>query len=258
MTEYDAYKASIYDQYFTGVEGDVAFYSNEASRHAGRVLEIGCGTGRITIPLAQSGVSVTGLDNSPEMISVLKAKLIDLPAEVNNHIQIKQADMRTFDASHPFKQVLIPYRTFMHLLTPQDQIQALTNIHNHLAPKGRLLLNIYDPVAELAQMDTRQPALLYDTEFIRPSTGNRVLAWYYRRFDVIHQIISQQFIFEELDHEGTQVARHITPLTLRYTHRYEMHYLLELCGFRIDDLLGDFSGAPYSGSEQIWIARRID
>ena len=256
MTEYDAYKASLYDQYFTGVEGDVAFYCNEGVRIAGRVLEIGCGTGRITIPLAHAGVRITGIDNSPEMIAVLEAKLDNLPANVHNRINISLADMLSYGSDRTFKQVFVPYRTFMHLLTPQAQIQALTNIHNLLANNGRLIFNIYDPIAELSQHDTRQPTLLYDTEFVHPISENRVLAWYIRRFDVIHQIISQHFIFEEYDLNGAQVTRHVTPLTLRYTHRYEMHYLLELCGFKVVDLLGDFYGAPYSGSEQIWIARK--
>ena len=258
MTEYDAYKASVYDRYFTGVDGDIAFYVSEGCRLAGRVLEIGCGTGRITVPLAEAGVSVTGLDNSPEMISILEGKRCSLPAPVGKRLDIELADMRSFNANRLFKQVFVPYRTFMHLLSPQDQILALTNIYNHLAGNGRLILNLYDPIIELAQGDANRPSLLFDTEFTHPTTGNRVLVWYNRRFDLVRQIISQQFIFEELDQDGSQVSRHVTPLTLRYTYRYEMHYLLELCGFRIEDLLGDFTGAPYSGSEQIWIARKID
>jgi SAM-dependent methyltransferase len=258
MNEYDAFMAGVYDSYFTGVDGDIAFYVSEAVKQHGTVLELGCGTGRITLPLAQAGIHVTGLDNSQQMLSILNHKVESLPADTQRRITTVQGDMRDINLKRSFKQIFVPYRTFMHLHTPQDQVQTLTSIASHLAVKGRLLLNIYDPSAELANSGVIPNALQFDTEFSHPSTGNRVMVWYHRSIDTLQQIMSQKFIFEEIDQNGRVVSRQTTPLTLRYTHRYEMHYLLELCGFEVLDLYGEFTGAPYYGTEQIWIARRRD
>ena len=74
MSEYDRTDAGIYDSFSTGLEGDEAFYAEEAARAEGPVLEIGCGTGRIMIPIAESGVSIVGLDRAPAMLEVARRK----------------------------------------------------------------------------------------------------------------------------------------------------------------------------------------
>ena len=94
-------------------------------------------------------------------------------------------------------------------------------------------------------------------EFIHPDTGHRVVVWDSRQYDPGRQIIEQYFIFEELDDEGRVISKIYSPLTLRYVYRYEMQYLLELCGYKIEALYGDFQRGPFRhGDEQIWVARR--
>jgi SAM-dependent methyltransferase len=260
MEQYDALKARIYDQYFTGVAGDVPFYLEEALRIRGRstVLELGCGTGRITFPLAEAGVRVVGMDNSAAMLNMARSKLDGLDAQTRRRIRLAEGDMRDFTLNQRFKLAIVPYRTFMHLLLPQDQVQALLNIRAHLTARGRLIFNIYDPSYELlyASAGTRSSTLTLDTSFTDPASGQRVVAWYSRRFDLAQQIIHQEMVFEHVDANGSVDAKYYSPLTLRYSHRYEMHYLLELCGYEVEALYGDFERGPYHGSEQIWIARK--
>lgn len=256
VNQYDQYKASLYDAYFTGVNGDVDFYLQEALRMEGAVLEVGCGTGRISLLLASAGVKITALDSSAEMLDVMRRQLAEVDDAVRSRIAVVQDDIRTVRLSERYRQAIIPYRTFMHLLTPQDQVQALRNIHRHLLPKGRLIFNIFDPSAIMLEHIGNTGSLQFDTEFTHPVTHNRVLAWHSRQIDIIAQIIYQQFVFEEYGNGDELISRNTSPLTLRYSHRYEMHYLLELCGFEVDALYGDFAGAPFNGSEQVWIAHR--
>jgi SAM-dependent methyltransferase len=258
MDQYDQLKASLYDEYFTGVAGDVEFYVEEALRAKGTTLEVGCGTGRITIAIAQAGVRVIGLDRSVPMLEIARSRVESANPAVSHHIRLVEGDVRNATLRHRFKLIIIPYRTFMHLLTPQDQVQALLNIHEHLTNRGRLIFNIFDPSLELldANAQASNSALRYDTTFTHPQTGRRVAVWYSRRYDLVQQFIHQQIVFEELEASGKVVARHHSPLTLRYSHRYEMHYLLELCGFRIEDLYGDFARGPFRCVEQIWVARK--
>ncbi|MCL5996484.1 MAG: class I SAM-dependent methyltransferase [Chloroflexi bacterium] len=258
MEQYDQLKASFYDQYYTGVAGDVPFYTEESLRARGVVLELGCGTGRVTIPMAEAGVRVIGVDISAPMLQVARTKLADLPSPARQRIRLVQADMRDVDLARRFKLVIIPYRTFMHLLTPQDQVQALLNIHEHLTDTGRLMFNIFDPSAELldANAQAGSQSLRFDTVFTLPQSGHRVVAWYSRRYDLVRQLIHQEMVFEEIGSSGEVLARHLSPLTLRYSHRYEMHYLLELCGYRVEELYGDFERNPFQGAEQIWVVRK--
>lgn len=258
MKEYDRLDAAIYDYYTSGVEGDVQFYVEEAVRAGAPVLELGCGTGRILIPIAQAGVDITGLDRAPSMLDSARAKVAALDPQVQGHITLVEGDMRAFDLGRQFNLIAIPYRAFLHLLTPADQRRALGCIREHLANDGRLILNVFDPRLDTiaAHFGSLGSALKQVTEFTHPVTGRRVIVWDTRQYDPGEQRIDQYFVFEELDDEGRVVNKVFSSLVLRYVYRWEMQYLLELCGYQVEALYGDFWRSPFSyGREQIWVAR---
>lgn len=252
--EYDAALSAFYEPYFTGVEGDVAFYVAQAQAAGSPVLELGCGSGRILIPTAQAGVSITGLDRSAPMLAQARQRVAALAPETRRRIRLIQGDMRDFAIRRRFKLVTIPYRAFQHLLTPADQAQALLCIRDHLTKRGRLVFNLYDPSREFA-LGRATRAMQRDDDFIHPATGNRVVTWYRRQHEPVEQIMVQEFLFEEVDAGGSVLNRVYKTLTLRYTFRCEMQYLLELCGYTIEALHGDFHGGPYRGAEQVWVAQ---
>jgi hypothetical protein len=167
--------------------------------------------------------------------------------------------MRRFSLGRRFKLAMIPFRAFLHLLTPEDERQALECIRDHLADDGRLVLNIFDPRLDViaAHSGPFGTALKKVNEFIHPETGHRLVVWDTRQYDTERQVITQYFVHEELDDEGRVISKTYAPLTLRYIYRYEMQYLLELCGYEIEALYGDFRRGPFRyGGEQIWVARR--
>jgi ubiquinone/menaquinone biosynthesis C-methylase UbiE len=260
MREYQGLNAAFYDSLSTGVEGDVDFYVGLAAEAAGPVLELGCGTGRITLPVAETGVEVVGLDLSSDMLEIARSKLAVEPAEVAARVRLVQGDMRTMELGQQFALIMIPYRAFLHLLTPEDQQQALRCIYRHLVPGGRLALNIFDPRLDIiaAHSGPLGGAIKrLGDGFVHPATGNRVMAYDTRRYDPERQLLEEYRIFEELDAEGRVVDKVYALLTLRYLYRYEMQYLLERCGFEIVALWGDWQRGPFRyGGEQIWLARR--
>ncbi len=259
MEEYDRQDALFYDYYSTGVPGDVEFYVAEAVKAGSPVLEIACGTGRILIPVAEAGVEVVGLDRSPSMLAVAREKVARLSPATQKRVQLVHGDMRGFDLGRKFTLAMIPYRAFLHLLTVDDQRRALRCIREHLVDGGKLVLNNFDPRLEtiVAHRASLGSALKLDSEFVHPETGRRVLVWDTREYDVAEQIIRQYFVFEELDGDGHVVAKRFNPLVLRYLFRYEMQHLLELAGFRVEALYGDFDRSPFRpGGEQVWVASR--
>jgi SAM-dependent methyltransferase len=127
---------------------DLPFYLGLARQAAARgeaVLELGCGTGRVTIPIARAGAEIVGLDNAPAMLAVARRKA----AEAGVRVHWVTADMRDFRLEQRFGLVIIPFRSFLHLLTDADQEACLRRIQEHLLPGGRLALNFF--VQKLAE-----------------------------------------------------------------------------------------------------------
>lgn len=258
MPEYDRTDAGLYDSYSTGLDGDEAFYVEEAKKADGPVLEIACGTGRIMIPIAESGVSIVGLDRAPAMLEVARRKIAALPDETRRRMQIVEGDMRTFSLERRFPLAIIPYRAFLHLMTADDQRRALTRIREHLTDGGRLVFNVFDPSIELIAAYMRPPrgTLNHLGSFTHPETGRRVMVSDTRRYDPLEQTLEEHRFFEEVDEEGRVLSKTVTPLYLRYVYRFEMQHLLERCGYEVEALYGDFGRGPFRhGNEQVWVAR---
>jgi SAM-dependent methyltransferase len=259
MDDYTESGARLYDCCFPGLAGDVQFYVDEARKAGSPVLELGCGTGRILLPVAEAGVQIVGLDLSTPMLNVLRQKLARCHTETQARVELLEGDMRRFSLAQRFNLAMLPYRAFLHLLTPKDQRQALSCIREHLVDNGRLILNVFDPDLELmaASMGPHGAALRKDSECLDPETGRRVILWFTGQYDQEHQLLDGAFIFEELDDNGNVLKKTYSPLRLRYVYRYEMRYLLELCGFKVEALYGDFQrGAFRYGGEQVWVARK--
>ncbi|MBM4047814.1 MAG: class I SAM-dependent methyltransferase [Planctomycetes bacterium] len=259
MNEYDRADAAFYDHVHRGLRDDVQFYVEEARKAGSPVLELGCGTGRVMIPVAEAGIPIVGLDRAPAMLAIARQKVAKLSAETQRRIEIIEGDMRSFTLGRRFDLITIPFRAFLHLLTSEDQRQALGCIREHLSDDGRLIFNVFDPRLDIiaAHFGSLGTAVKKQSEFVHPDTGHRVLVWDSRQYDPGRQMLESYFIFEELDDEGKVIAKTYSPLILRYVYRYEMQYLLELCGYRVEALYGDFQRGPFRyGGEQIWVARR--
>ena len=261
LAEYDRVDAEIYDAYTNAsIDGDVEFYVDEARRAGSPVLELGCGTGRILLPIGAAGIDVVGVDRATTMLAVARRKVAELDRETQKRIELVEADMRRLSLGRAFALVAIPYRAFLHLLTTDDQLEALARIREHLVDGGRLALNVFDP--DLSMIASRVGAeggrLHRRMTFTHPRTGREVVLWDTFHYDPARQVLEGAFVFEELDRDGAVLARHHAPLTLRWVYRYEMQHLLELAGFAVEALYGDFRRGPFRyGGEQVWIARKL-
>ena len=250
--------AELYDHLFTGLPGELQFYVDAARDAGSPVLELGCGTGRILFPVAEAGVKVVGLDVLPEMLAVAKGKLSELDPGARARVQLVEGDMRAFDLGRRFRLVMIPFRAFLHMLSVDDQRRCLECVRRHLTDGGLLALNVFDPRLDIiaAHSTPLGSALKKMAECEPPGTGRRYVLWDSRRYDPSSQLIEQDHVLEELDADGLVLSRRYSSMTLRYVHRYEMRHLLELSGFEVEALYGDFDRGPFrAGGEQVWLAR---
>lgn len=257
MTDFyhDEFVAAHYDVAFQGVPGDVDFYVGLAKQATPPVLELGCGTGRVAIPIARAGMPIVGLDRSEPMLRRARERSADLP-----NVRWLEGDMRDFSLEERFGLIIIPYRSFQHLMTVEEQKSALRCIHRHLVDDGRFALNIFNPdiVMMGRWMSERRGGVERQGSYRHPESGRQVELWASNEYRPSSQEARSLFLHEEVDREGAVVSKVHRRLQLRYIFRYEMEHLLALCGFRVEALYGDFSGDPFGdlSPEMVWIAAR--
>ena len=238
--------------------GDTDFYLRLARDTSGAVLELGCGTGRVALALATAGLDVVGLELSRAMLAVAEAKRSALHREAAARVRLVHGDMTRFAVPERFGLAIAPFRAFMAITDPVGQRRALEAVRQHLRPRGRICLHLFDPRLDL-MVPGDGPAPFPDQPAVRhPETGRRVhISVTNRRTDPLHQTLQETWLFHELGDDGTVLRAEEELLTLLWTYRSELHYLLELSGFRVEYEFSDFEGSPPAyGREMIVIARK--
>ncbi|MBN2587877.1 MAG: class I SAM-dependent methyltransferase [Candidatus Fermentibacteraceae bacterium] len=223
---------------------DVGFYSKLAAGTRGPVLELGCGTGRILIPMARTGIDVVGLDSSESMLAVCRDKLSTEDPATASRASLILADMREFTLKRRFPLIIVPFRAFQHLLTVEDQLSCLRLLREHITPDGTFVLDLFNPSMEYILDDSRSEEYGDEPPFIMPD-GRKVT----RRLrnpsvDPALQVLQCQIIYHVEDPAGT-TCRKVHEFSLRYIFRYEAEHLLERAGFKVTEVLGDFRGNPF-------------
>jgi SAM-dependent methyltransferase len=233
----------------TLLDGDVGFYLSQARRAGGPVLDLACGTGRIAFPLARAGFDVVGLDRSPAMLKIARAKR---RASHLGNVRFVRGNMVRFALGRRFGFALIAYRAFQHLLTPRDQRSCLTHLRRHLRPKGRLVIHLFDPRLEFCVPAGAPPRPPRAT--VHAPTGEDVAVEVTdRKPDPLTQTFSEIWRWTITRH-GDVVRTCDDVLRLRWTYRFEMRYLFELTGFKVLSEYSDFRGSPPRyGAEQVWV-----
>ena len=251
---YDAW-ADWYDVFYSSVGvDDVEFYVELAQASGGPVLEIGCGTGRVSLPIAAAGIDVVGVDFATAMLE----KAREQATKTKGHggaVEFVQGDMRTLALDRHFPLVIIPARTLYLALTPEEQLETLRRAAEHLAPTGALAFNLFVPDSDLISDVSEKPFSMGET--IHPETGLRCLLTAVNRTDPVGQTIHSIQTVEELSDTGEVVRTVNLEVDLRYLYPSEVHVMLEQVGMVADQVFGDFDGGPLTedSEEMVWVVR---
>jgi ubiquinone/menaquinone biosynthesis C-methylase UbiE len=247
---YDAFYPSSHPQVPIMVE----FYDRLARTLGGPILAVACGTGRIALPLAEAGHEMVGADRSNAMLAVARRKLAALPAAVQERVTFINQDMSALNLDRRFGLVFVPARSFQHLLTVDLQRRALAAFRRHLELSGRLVLQLFDPRFDLL-IDA--PVKVPELTGTHPDTGRRYVGEVLRsELDQVHQVRRELWRYADLGPRGEVLAESTAELAIRWTYRWELHHLLELCGFAVEDVFSDYNrSAPTYGKELIVVAR---
>ena len=234
---------------------DVAFYRDAARDFGDPILELGCGTGRVTMALAEAGKRITGLDLAERMLERAVKKRAALHVEARERVHLVQGDMAQFDLGEKFRLVIIPFRPFQHLLEVKQQIDCLDCVRKHLAPGGRLILDVFQTDAERMH----DPVHQRETVVTEYKTSDSRQVRISERVAAFHRAVQRnevEMIFS-IGHPDGRKERLVYAWTLRYFFRYEIEHLLARCGFRVTAFYGNFDRTPLvdSSPEMIYVAQ---
>ena len=253
--DYDAW-AEWYDVFYStaGVD-DIEFYVEIAERSGGPVLEIGCGTGRVSFPIAAAGIDVVGIDFSTAMLKKAEEKAAATQGP-GGAFEFVHGDMRSLALDRHFPLVIIPARTLCLALTPEEQVETLRRAASHMAPDGLLAFNMFVPDPELIADASDVPYLMGET--INPATGLRCVLSAIDRFDPVAQTNNGTQIVEEVDDTGEVLRTVELDVNVRHLYPSEIHVMLEQVGLVAEHVYGDFHGAPLDedSEEMVWVVRR--
>jgi len=231
-SEYDAI-ARLYDPWSRSVTEDVELYVEEALRDGGPIVELGVGTGRIAVPIAEAGIEVIGVDSSERMLDVCRERAEQ--RGVAQLLDLRRGDLREPPVSERVGLVICPFRALLHMPDEANRLRALRAAHALLVPGGRFVFDVFTP-------------------------GARDIAETHGRW-----IEREPGIFERADWDedertltlGVRGPNDETTLELTWISPAEWHTSLARAGFEVEACYGWFDRRPYEGGEDtIWVARR--
>lgn len=244
-TGWDAY-APFYDweNAQTVRRRDVAFWRRLAAAQSGRVLELGCGTGRITVPVARAGAVIVGIDRSEPMLQRGRQRL--------RRARLRNASLVRGDIRHlPFRRragftlVMAPYGILQSLTREKDLRETIAAVHGVLPREGLFVVDLvpdlpaWDEYARRRSLAGRTPAGTQLTliESVRQDTRRRLT------------IFDQEYV----ERRGGRRRVHRFSLTFRTLSVPQMSRRLEAGGFRVRAVLGDYDGGPWDLRSDAWV-----
>jgi SAM-dependent methyltransferase len=241
-----------YDQAYRRRRHDVRFYTKLAVESGGPVLELGAGTGRVTLAIARAGIEVVGIEPMAPMLKRAEERLSRATCRTKERVELRKGSLEQVRLRRRFPLVVAPFNVWMHLYTRDEIERGLATVRHHLEPRGRFAFDVLLPdPADLA----RSPWKRYrGGEVPHPRDGVRYRYSEYFGYDPLTQV---QTVMMDFEHPTRKEMSFCTPLTQRQFFPAELEALLHYNGFIVESHDGDFEGKPITSAaeSQVIIAR---
>jgi 2-polyprenyl-3-methyl-5-hydroxy-6-metoxy-1,4-benzoquinol methylase len=238
MNDYDSI-APFYDMEHAHFDEDLNLYTNFAELCGGPLLELACGSGRLLVPLAREGYTLTGVDNSARMLKLAQEALEQ--AGVAAQCTLVQENISRLRLGQKFRLVFIALGSFGHVCTRQEQRQTLAAVREHLTSGGMFILDISN--ADVRYMEQLSGQVLHQGTWHRDD--GTVLSHFVSPASSLTKHLLELTHFYEEHCQGEAVRRTVTTTHLYLFERTEVELLLEEAGFTIKDVYGDYELSPY-------------
>ena len=237
------YDANIYDGMNTDL-ADLHFYKRwlPKSKDA-RILELCCGTGRLTIPIAKDGYDIKGVDYTSPMLERAKEKA----SQAELKIDFIEADIRELNLGEKFDLIFIPFNSIHHLYKNEDLFDTLKVVRNHLKEKGLFLLDCFNPnIQYIVENERKQQVIAEYTT----NDGRKVLIKQSMHYESASQInrIKWQYFIDDKFHS-------VQNMDMRLFFPQELNSYFKQIGFNIVHKFGDFTEGEFNDNseKQIYI-----
>lgn len=228
--------ADLYDLYVRA-DFDIPFWLTQVKGVRGKILELTCGTGRVSIPLLRTGANLTCVDYSAGMLAQLQRKVSEGRLRCPCYCQ----DMTNLSLPDRFELIIIPFHSFSEITDKTRQRLALTHIRSHLADQGRFICTLQNPVVRTASMDGITRLIgefpLEDGGMLRVSA--RTL------YEPSTHLASGEQFYERYASGKVLLEKRILGITFYLFDRNEFELLLTETGFSVDKLYGDYERHPF-------------
>lgn len=246
LSPYDA--PELYDLLLGGLDFDLPFWLGTGRDAGGPVLDLGCGTGRILLPLLEAGVDADGIDSSKAMLELARRK-----AEAKGfRPRLSVADMRDFKMPRRYARILLAFNTFAHADTTEAQLATLGRCRAHLRPGGAVVVHMsYPGPGYWAELDGKP---VMEIETVRAADGRRFQMWDTRTKDVVGQCQRSEIEIRELGAGRARAVSHRFLTSQRWVYRFELELLFRQAGFARSEVFGGFSREPLERDDQQMVA----
>jgi SAM-dependent methyltransferase len=215
--------ADIYDELYADWD-PTAIVALSQLANGGRALELGIGTGRIALPLQQTGIEVHGIDASEAMIARLRKK----PG--GQRIPVASGNFADVAVEGRFNLIYVLFNTFYALLTQDEQLRCMRGVSQHLTPQGVFVVEAFVP--DLTRFTGRQSvrAVKIGVSGVQIDVS--------QHDPVTQQVVSQHLVF-------TEQGMRLFPVKLRYVWPSEFDLMARLAGMRLKHRWGDWQGGAF-------------
>lgn len=245
--------ARLYDKQWKDLP-DIDFWERLAEKAGGPLLELACGTGRLTIPLARAGKRITGLDASEDMLAIFEEKLEKEPEQVSERVTLKKGDMSDFSLRQRFGMIFVPFNSFLHLETVEAEEGCIRSAFRNLRPGGIFVVDVFKPDFAKHPPDVFRVDLAQEDK----ESGMKITRLSSRTYDHRKQLIHAKYYLDVTNSCG-KAKRHETGFTLRYIKNAgEMKKLLEKNGFALEKVYGNHKFGAFTplSEKMIFVARK--
>ncbi len=241
MTGFYTTIARYYDAENSDKTDDLVMYTDLADEYGSPILEVGCGTGRVMLHLAQEGCEVHGIDRDNAMLERAQHKR-DALEHLSENLTFYQGDILTYKLDKRFKMVLLTYNMLTHFHDQETQLVLMRRLRELILNEGLLVIDV--PNAGNAFASEDNDAVILERTFIDADSGNIVMQQSVSTLDRAEQLLHVTWIYDEVTEDGT-VKRTLAPVIFRYYFLAEIRLLLQMTGFEVDDVYGDYDGSEY-------------
>ncbi|MEM7625690.1 MAG: class I SAM-dependent methyltransferase [Planctomycetota bacterium] len=232
---------------------DASFYRQQLPSPDADVLELGCGTGRVLLPMAESCRFIHGVDHSPGMLAICRRKL-DEAAISPDRARVEQGDITALDLGRTFDLITAPFRVMQNLETDAQIAGLLDTVRRHLAPGGTAFLNTFCPRGDreslYAYWSVRDGTAYEEKD---TAIGRMRITDDCRRFQTDPLIVFPVLRYEHVE-GGKVVDAAELPISMRVWYPDELTAVITSAGFRVTGRFGGYAGEPWGEGEELVVA----